>query len=251
MSDIITEIYKDGLQPAVRAGGEALAIMAKAALINSRIEPLRQYVLGYEHLQNLHQDLAQKLKDSPDNRIQTPDPHIAVPVLQAITYTGHHTELREMYANLLATAMDSKSASTVHPAFVEIIRQITPDEARIIAVLKQNEDIAMVDIISSNRANSSFNYIERNITLLPKIAKLTCSEAAPSYIDNLIRLGLLKGDDAVLDDKEAYFQLDRYAATVKDRYDAEYKAQNQILTKRRVAYFTVFGKQFCQACVEA
>lgn len=53
----------------------------------------------------------------------TPEAYVAVPALQAISYSMNSEELRNMYANLLAKAIDIDEKDKVHPAFVELIKQ--------------------------------------------------------------------------------------------------------------------------------
>ena len=62
--------------------------------------------------------------------IVSPEAYIAVPALQAISYCKNSEELRNMYANLLATSMLNDKKEDVHPSFGEIIKQLSPDEAR-------------------------------------------------------------------------------------------------------------------------
>lgn len=68
--------------------------------------------------------------------IESPDPHIAVPALQYISYCMDNDELRDMYANLLANSMNKVVKNGVHPGFVEIIKQLSPDEARLLKQFK-------------------------------------------------------------------------------------------------------------------
>jgi len=70
------------------------------------------------------------LKTPPD-QIVVPKPNVAGPALEALRYTWHEETLSDLYANLLAaSSMDKSTADGAHPAFVEIIRQLTPDEAK-------------------------------------------------------------------------------------------------------------------------
>src|SRR5205814_587852 len=69
----------------------------------------------------------------PEERIISPAEQVAVPLLAAVTYTDKD-ELREMFARLLAAAMDSVEASRVHPAFASIPAQLTSDEARLLVL---------------------------------------------------------------------------------------------------------------------
>ena len=43
----------------------------------------------------------------PEERLKSPDPEIAVPLLQSLTYTAQNETLREMYIALLANSMDN------------------------------------------------------------------------------------------------------------------------------------------------
>jgi hypothetical protein len=88
-----------------------------------------------------------------------------------------------MYVNLLATAMDRQTAEKAHPAFVEIIRQLTPDEARLMSHLV---------------ALGEFGF---DVELGKETAKIESDLAVPagcehlhlilSYLDNLDRLKLV------------------------------------------------------------
>lgn len=57
------------------------------------------------------------------------EPYVAIPAIQQISYSYDSDELRDMYANLLANFMDKERSDLVHPSFVEVIKQLNPDEA--------------------------------------------------------------------------------------------------------------------------
>ena len=57
-----------------------------------------------------------------------------------------NVNLRELYANLLATSIDSITAHEAHPAFVEIIRQLTPDEARIVKYIFERMYLPIITV---------------------------------------------------------------------------------------------------------
>lgn len=124
-------IYQDAIQPAAKEVGTALQTVAKT--IHIALAPVSALVWGYEQIKDyVTASLIEKLKNVPKERIVSPSPTVAGPTLEALRYAGHEPTLRELYANLLATSMDAGTAQEAHPAFVEIIRQLTPDEARIV-----------------------------------------------------------------------------------------------------------------------
>jgi len=76
-----------------------------------------------------------KLEQVPDERRQPPPATIAAPAALQYALLGEApeaAELREMFENLLASSMDSDTASSAHPAFVSMISQMSRDEARIL-----------------------------------------------------------------------------------------------------------------------
>src|SRR5690606_2793946 len=94
----VHEFYKDGLQPAVRELGRSLETVAKT--INVALLPLSPLIWGVEKIRDkfINWDLANKLKDVSPENIQTPDPHVAGPLLEAVRFTGENDELRGMFA---------------------------------------------------------------------------------------------------------------------------------------------------------
>lgn len=52
-----------------------------------------------------------------------------VPTLQAITYSWHKENLRELYLNLLSSSMDKTVENSVHLSYVDIIKQLSPTDA--------------------------------------------------------------------------------------------------------------------------
>jgi hypothetical protein len=50
--------------------------------------------------------------------------------MQGLAFSHDEQALRDMYLNLLATAMNRRDAESAHPAYVEIIKQLTAEEAQ-------------------------------------------------------------------------------------------------------------------------
>jgi hypothetical protein len=130
-------VYQDVVQPAAKEVGTALQTVAKT--IHIALAPVSALVWGYDKISGyLNAALSEKLKYVPPERIVTPNPAVAGPTVEALKFVANEPSLREMYANLLATSMDANTAQNAHPAFVEIIRQITADEARVLTLLKSD-----------------------------------------------------------------------------------------------------------------
>jgi len=145
VEQVAAPFYQDALHPAAQQIGKALGTVGQA--VNLALEPLRGVVWGYEKIKDfLVESVSERLKDVPPERITTPSLMIAGPAAESLRFVGHEETLRNMYAELLARSMDMATGRSVLPAFVEVIRQLTPDEALILQVLSTNHHVPMISL---------------------------------------------------------------------------------------------------------
>ena len=192
-------IYEDMMQPAAKEIGVALTTVAKT--INVALAPVSAVVWGYETIKSFVDiNVAERLKNIPPENIITPNPIVAGPTLEALRYTGHVDILRDMYANLLANALDIKTENLAHPSFVELIKQLSPSEAKLLLFISERKGYPKVcshrdhERIRSGRAHM----VSREITLNYVKTKFftVCSEFKEnmdvgSALDNFRRLQIL------------------------------------------------------------
>ena len=194
--EVAPDLYDDALKPSAQESGKALSRIPR--LINAALSSLDIWILNKEYnVEKTKKLLAKKLENVEPEKIVSPESYVAVPAIQAISYSMNSEELREMYANLLANSMNSDFKDSVHPAFVEIIKQLSPFEANLLKQLSKhcNPLIPIVRIRQSVDNNDSegldcFNHIldsEFGINY----NNLNAFSVA---IDNLIRLELIKVD---------------------------------------------------------
>ena len=146
-------IYNDVAQPAAKEVGRSLELIAKS--INVALAPISCMVWGYDQLKEfLSTRVAEKMQHVPKDHIVTPPSLVVGPALEALKYAGQEEALREAYANLLANALDSKTSHQVHPSYVEIIRQLSPVEARILSSFTSeqiNNGTCLSEVISHTK----------------------------------------------------------------------------------------------------
>jgi len=188
-------VYQDVVQPAAQEIGKALQTVART--VHLALSPVSALVWGYDQIKDfVSTKVADRLKNVPPENILTPKPNVAGPALESLRYTGHESSLGDLYANLLASAMDKTTASGAHPAFVEIIRQLTPDEAKIIALFARNMPYPLLNVRweyktpNPKEGKSGGCYVLVNYSHLGQIAECEFPDLTPTYIDNLCRLGL-------------------------------------------------------------
>jgi hypothetical protein len=95
-----------------------------------------------------------------------------------------------MFSNLIASAMSKDFASRVHPAFAELIRQMTPDEAKLLAAFGEDLRVPVVRVHSSFDGHS-FQWEIGYLSALRFRTHCAFPDREPTYLDNLRRLGLI------------------------------------------------------------
>jgi len=183
-------VYQDMMQPAAKQVGTALETMART--VNMALAPISGLVWGYEQIKDfVSVRVAEKLRGFPADKIQTPDPTVAGPALEALKYTGCKEDLHEMYANLLANAINVDTASSAHPGFVDMIRNLTSDEAKILHLLSSRRVYPIVTTKATLKNEEGQVTLLENVSMIGTESECANPDFAPKYIDNLVRLGLL------------------------------------------------------------
>lgn len=127
VTKLAPEIYKDLVKPAAQEVGTVAGRSAKALL-----SPVRAFLWSWERIEELVIDgINKRLEKTPEEQWKTPDAEIAVPLIQALSYTAQNETLREMYLNLLANSMNIEMDKSVHPSFVELIKQMNTLDAKV------------------------------------------------------------------------------------------------------------------------
>jgi hypothetical protein len=183
-------VYQDAIQPLAKETGKALETVGRT--VNAALLPIRGLVWGIEQIEVFVQrKLAAKLENVSPEDIQTPGPAVAGPAIESLRFTGHKEDLAELYVNLLATSMDKNTARTAHPGFVEIIRNLSGDEARILSFLGEAQVIPIVDIRRENKDGSGGITVCPYVSTIGQDAGCEHRDLTGTYMKNLERLGLI------------------------------------------------------------
>ena len=243
-------VYDDALQPIAKETGKALQTVGRA--VNAALLPVRGLVWGVEKIEEfVHSRVSKKLEGVPAENICTPDPAVAGPALESLRYTGHKESLSELYANLLASAMDISTAKTAHPGFVEIIRNMASDEAKLLSFILNAKVFPIIDIKRVLPNSGGEQIVHELVSTIGHDAGCEHRELTAAYLNNLERLGLITiPRDAYLTDPTAYDRLlnDPVVKAELEKLSNEGENRKGDINKYYVKP-TVFGKQFGAACV--
>lgn len=255
---IVAEVLKaagDAPQVKEAAGnlGQTAVTLTKA--INNVLLPLAAVNFAFDKARayynsKFQQDLAEKTKDIPPEHIVEPKASIAGPTLQGLAFTHEEPNLKEMYLNLLATSMDGRAASFSHPAFVEIIKQLDSEDARLVRItLKSIGAIPVIQIHRILNASDSYNLLAQHIVDLTDDATGTPIEDPdfPAMVDNWIRLGLVEVNyDRHLTDLDRYSWAEKRPEFLR-WVQATHPDEGVIECRKGIMRRTELGKRFARA----
>lgn len=247
--DKVPEVYNDGLQPAVKQTGKTLGLLTRA--INAALAPLEKWVLYREYsLKEVQAQLELKLKNIEPAKIVAPEPYVAVPTLQAISYCMDCEELRELFANLLAKSMNIDTKDYVHPSFSEIIKQLSPLDANILKLFSEKKAFPVAKYKLTQESSELFFIVQMNIFLdYPDINNF---ETTSTSITNLERLGLIFIDydhpSKILDYTK--FSKTEYYKYLNDRLGKPpYEEFDTISIEKGTIIYTPLGRRFIDVCI--
>jgi hypothetical protein len=183
-------------------GKEVGAVGLRAARV--LLQPVSGLVWGFERMEEwIANSIAPKIGKIPPQFRVEPKLIIAGPAIESMKYCGSEPHLRDMFANLLATSMDARVSSKAHPAFVEIVKQLSPDEARILSFMAKGfrEDIPIIEVYRSwdtVEKDSDGKAVVQSARAFGPYARVGfyagCADVRqmPTYLSNLSRLEILK-----------------------------------------------------------
>lgn len=257
----IKEAYDDLLHPAASAVGQTLSYPFRA--VNLLLSPFQKWLIqGEARMEEMSRLVSEELKNVPQEKLTEPAPHVAVPAMQAFSYSMDCDELKKMYAKLLAKAIQVDEKDNVHPSYVEIIKQMSPLDARALDFIYRKKAVAVCNIRWQNKSPELWTgypmfHVSTHGWMLYQHLIRACEENASETditvsFESLHRLGLiLIADDHCLD-REAYkdFEESSLILALKEQMASAPDAdKNEVALLPSTAIMTSFGRAFAKVCL--
>lgn len=159
---------------------------------NVVLYPVKKANLTFKYkLEAFEQDFKKKIENIPEENLQEPPLLIAGPVLEALKYTYDEDNLREMYENLLASAMDNRKVNNAHPSFVDAIKQMSPLDAKILSVIVEKRQLRCGQIFFAFPETGKIILNGMPKYFVIELADLTDPFIVSASLSNLQRLELI------------------------------------------------------------
>lgn len=153
-----------------------------------KAEEIRQRHLF--NLQKMQQNIITGIEQINPDDIQEPQISILGPALEASRFYMDEDEIREMFAKLVVSSMDKSKNDSIHHAFVDIIKMLSPLDAKNLYYIHTLQDETITQIKKTISQDGSYYQLYNHVYLgNPENPNHAHMEAS---IDNLNRLGLIK-----------------------------------------------------------
>ena len=155
--------------------------------------------------------------------------------------------LRERGEELMRRSRDVNFDEEAHPAYMRILQDLAPDEARILRLLADEGPQPSVDVRSGLiPLQSTSELVAAGLNMIGLEAGCRHLDDVPAYLNNLFRLGLIWFSRESLKDPQRYQVLE-----AQPDVDNALKAAGHTRTVRRSIHLTPFGRDFAELCLPA
>lgn len=90
-------------------------------------------------LQEFENVLKEKINKIPEEKLIEPDIQVVAPALEAAKYCMEKSELKNMFVNLISSAMNKEKTNFVHPIFTNIISRLSSEDALLLQSISTKE----------------------------------------------------------------------------------------------------------------
>ncbi|HYJ69597.1 MAG TPA: Abi-alpha family protein [Nocardioidaceae bacterium] len=140
-------------------------------------------------------------------------------------------------AALLAASADVDYSGVGHPAYVRLLSELDPDEARILRLFAEKGPQAAVDVRTKRPFGVGSRLVAPGLTMIARYAGCRDADRVPAYLNNLFRLGLIWFSREALADQSAYDVLE-----AQDEVQDAMAEAGGGTTVRRSIELTAFGR---------
>lgn len=192
-TDVAKELALDAATPSAKSIGSNLGLLVDGTLgwlgVWGEIQKIKQS----EYIENFKNQVTDKISSIPEDNLKDPNMSIVGPAIESSKFFYEEPYFIELFSNLVAAACDESKKNTIHPSYVDIIKQLSPMDAKFLSMYKYNTTYPMAEIKSIDDndivtpcTHCLFNFKDKDNSFDENEQLLLTSS-----LENLTRLGLI------------------------------------------------------------
>lgn len=196
--------------------------------------------------------IAEEIIQIATDSLKDPNLNILGPALEASKYHIEQETIRDMFARLIASDIDSSKENLVHPSFVEIIKQLSPLDAQNLSIIFNYKytDIPVANYYLTYKNDRGLKIAHPNVFVLNPDQKIL--DYNSSSLENLRRMGLVEIlYNQAKKDNDQYSLLcnNNYLDDITNHMQSNDPNFKEIYIQPGIVRLTFFGQDFCETCL--
>ena len=249
LAEVGKEVLIDVVKPTAESIGNNLGIFVDGVMGWLGLWGEKQRLKREKKLQEYKLSIIENISKIDPQNLKEPDVNLVGPCIEASKYYIDELYCREMFSKIIASSCDATMENTVHPSFVNIIKQLSPIDARFLASLKDAITYPAVKILEHNPDGKITPYMQLIIDLKENQDMFTVEEFTKlsGTVELLERLGIIILNERIIEKDYKYdkFKEHWYYKGIESLFEKESSVE---LLKYRIE-FTNYGYDFVRSCI--
>ena len=247
--DVGKDVTSDLVRPTSKSVGDNIGLLVDGVMGWLGYWGEKQKIKRAVCLEDYKKKITEKVLGIPEQNLIEPPIRLVGPAIEASKFFIEEEYCRDMFAKLIASACDSSKVNSVHPAFPEIIKQLTPLDARFFQLFKERNTYPAAELTAVHPDEKVSPFPNMLFDFRDSSASFNVGEQLEltKTIESLIRFGLLIKNTAVLELNYNYdsFKNHWFYKGITPTLDDGSKLR---ITKYRVE-LTLLGQDFLKTCL--
>lgn len=246
--DVGKNVADDIVRPTSKSIGENLGLLVDGVMGWLGYWGQKQKIKRETYLADYKKKIVEKVAGIPENKLNEPKIRIVGPAIEASKFYIEEEEFRELFAELVTSACDADYVNKVHPAFPEIIKQMSYLDIKLLEILRQTHTLPCCTIYETHKDGKISPY--SHIMFDFKDVKHSLDQSKELHltqsVENLERLGLLIKNSNVIELNYDYekFRNHWFYKSLEHIFETESKIN---MRKYRIE-LTQIGQDFVSCC---
>ena len=200
-AEFAKERAEDIAKPTTKSIGKNLGLLVDGVFGWLGVWGEVQKIKQLQYKEKYKEKIYTKVQKIPAEYLTNPQINIVGPAIEASKYYFEEEYYQEMFANLIAASCNVNQKSKIHPSYVDIIKQLSPLDAKILELFKFHSTYPIANLKATNNDKTVspcpillFDFKEKNKDFSEE-GLLEIS----SSIDNLIRLNLINKNKDIIE----------------------------------------------------
>lgn len=246
-TELLNKAYDDTIHPIASSAKSGLGFCIN--FLTSGIKPYMYKKIKESEfrLKEIDDELTSRYNKIPDKNKIDPRTNILGPAIDVLKYNLEEEHIRNLFTNILISEMDNRKQSKVLPAYIEVVRQLSKEDADTLVFIKQNQiKNEPIMKIEYRFTSGGFRYVSNDIVL---ILNNNYTILNSIIIDSLLRQNIIEIDFMEFRNDESVYTSTFEQIKLRDEFKILPADVKELDFSRGLLKITDFGENFIDICL--